>query len=189
VSAERLPRQSLDEVMAEIHRSSAQQLIEEIRQPTGNSAVDALTARMLAEAAAGPPPRDPEGELMTQQATEILFGMGSKPLSQRQKALPRIDLSKIAGMVAVLFLVVGVGSATYLTQQGQDVRQQASDGRLAQYNDVLTQLNEQSEAEKAEQEVITQQEAAASQRALIGGVMILVAVLMLVSVLFWLFAV
>lgn len=186
MSAEQHKR-SLDDVMAEIHNHSAEQLISEIKKPSSNPAVDALTARMLAEGAAGPAPKDAEGELLTPTAAEILFA--PNPLSKRQKKLPRINLTQMVGMVAVLFLVVGVGSATYLTQQSQDVRQQASDGRLAQYNDVLTQLGEQNAVDMAEQEAMAQQEAVKSQRMLIGGVLILIAVLLLVSVLYWLFAV
>lgn len=178
---------SLDELMSEIHNDSMHSLITEIQKPSGNPAVDAMTARLMTEIAAGPPPRDPEGELLTPTAKEILFP--SRSLSERQKALPRINLTQMVGIVAMLFLVVGVGSATYLTQQSQDVRQQASDGRMAQYNDVLTQVNERNAVDVAQQEAVAQQESAKSQRMLFGGVLILIAVLLLVSVLYWLFAV
>jgi hypothetical protein len=182
-----MQKQSLDDLMDEIHNDSAEKLMSEIKKPSENPAIDALTARMLAEGAAGPAPKV-DGELLTPTASELLFGTAN-PLSKRQQALPKIRLSQMAGLVAVLFLVVGLGSATLLSQQSQDVRQQASDGRLAQYNDVLTQLGEKNATDIAEQEAIAEKEAVKSQRMFIGSAIILMAVLLLAGVLFWLFAV
>lgn len=174
-------KRSLDDVLREITDGPR---VED--QPVSPD-VAALTERLRTEGAAGPQPKV-EGEPLTPTSAEILFGT-EKPLSQRQRALPKIDLTKMAGIVTVLFLVVGLGSATYLSQQEQDVRQQASDGRMAQYQNVVAQLNEQNVQDEALEQAIAEQEKEQSQRMFFGGVLILIGVLLLVSVLFWLFAV
>lgn len=53
-------------------------------------------------------------------------------LTPRQKALPKIPAQMLGGFVAIMILMVGIGSATLLTQQNQDLRQQASEGSAAQ---------------------------------------------------------
>lgn len=53
-------------------------------------------------------------------------------LTPRQKALPKIPSQMLGGFVAIMILMVGIGSATLLTQQNQDLRQQASEGSAAQ---------------------------------------------------------
>lgn len=52
-------------------------------------------------------------------------------LTDRQRALPKISYQMLGGIVAILLLVFGVGSATVLTQQSQDIRNQAFEQTLA----------------------------------------------------------
>ncbi len=180
-------RKTLDELLQEIHEGALAGEIREVKQSSGDPAIEALTARMLAEAAAAPPPH-PESPILTPTAAEVLFG--TAPLTKRQRALPKLNLAQTAGgLVAVLFLVMGVGSATYLTQQSQDVRQQASDGRLVQYQAVLNEVSQQQAVDTVQWEAQAQQEKEQSQRMLFGSVLILVGVALLVGALFWLFAV
>jgi uncharacterized protein HemX len=162
-------RKSLDEVLHEIEHGS------KVEKAPENTAVQTLTDRLRQEGAAGPQPKL-EGKLLTPTSAEILFGT-KDPFTKRQHALPKINLSQMAGMVTVLFLVVGLGSATYLSLQEQDVRQQASDGRMAQYQDVVAQLNEQNTVDEALEKAQAEKEEVQSQRMFFGGVLILVGVL------------
>lgn len=59
-------------------------------------------------------------------------GVLKDELSDRQRRLPKLDLRVMGGALAVFVLVVGVGSATILSGQEQDVRNFASDGSFAQ---------------------------------------------------------
>lgn len=50
-------------------------------------------------------------------------------LTERQKALPKLELSKMVGAVLMaIVLTVAVSSSVYVTQQSQDLRQQAYEG-------------------------------------------------------------
>ncbi len=51
-------------------------------------------------------------------------------LTPRQRALPRIPAQMLGGIVAIFVLFAGVGAATFLSQQNQDLRQQAYEDTL-----------------------------------------------------------
>lgn len=72
-------------------------------------------------------------------------------LTQRQRALPKLPLKMLGGVAALFIMVVGLGSATFLSQQNQDLRQQA-------YVDTLPDL-------AGESAVVTQQEQEQMQQA------------------------
>lgn len=65
-------------------------------------------------------------------------------LTERQRALPKLSLKMLGGVAAVFVLMLGLGSATFLSQQNQDLRQQA-------YVDTLPDL-------AGESAVLTEQE-------------------------------
>lgn len=50
-------------------------------------------------------------------------------LTERQRRLPKLDFRMVGGVMAILLLIVGVGTATVLTGQSQDIRQFASEAR------------------------------------------------------------
>lgn len=50
-------------------------------------------------------------------------------LSARQRALPKISLHMVGSVLAMLVLMIGLGSSVLLSQRTQDVRQQAYEGQ------------------------------------------------------------
>lgn len=77
-------------------------------------------------------------------------------LTDRQKSLPKISYRMLGSVVAILLLVFGVGSATVLTQESQDIRNQAFEQTLAPVSGPSA--------------VLTQQEIEAQQRLAQAGV-------------------
>lgn len=76
-------------------------------------------------------------------------------LTERQRSLPKLSLSMLGGIAAVFVLMLGLGSVTFLSQQNQDLRQQA-------YVDTLPEL-------AGESAILTEQELQAEQRLLADG--------------------
>lgn len=126
--------------------------------------------------------------------------MWDNNLTPRQRALPKLSFQMLGGVVAIMILMVGVGSATLLTQQGQDIRQQASEGDLpgvAGPSAALTQ--EQYEAQSGQpsqvSDLLTQEELQAGLQgqwsALEYGLVAVagISIVVLLGFLVWLFAV
>lgn len=172
-------RQTLDEVLADIHRGPRT----EVASVPASPQMKALTDKLLAEATAYPQ------EHRQPPASEFLLGRKSS-LTARQKSLPRLQLSRMVGGLAVMvLLVLGASSATYLSLQSQDVRQQAYDGELAQYTAVVSQLDQESQVQQQEQVREEQRDSVLTNRMLFGGILIVLAALLLLGAIFWLFAV
>ncbi len=127
---------------------------------------------------AGPEPSEPS---VTDTAHLL-----SSSLSERQRRLPKIDLRLVSGLVAILLLVVGVGSATVLTQQSQEIRQRAYEGAV-----VVTPIPEfQPVATVTPIPAAAQPVSVLSGRLpVILGIVAIVGLLVLVSLLFWAFIV
>lgn len=129
--------QSLDEILKEIERDSTPYPKMSSAGAAGwQTPVSAGAADLQTHLAARPEAApaliatdvgftSPAEETVTDTAHILSSG-----LTESQRRLPKLDLRMIGGIVAVLILAVGVGSATLLTQQGQDLRQRAFEGRV-----------------------------------------------------------
>jgi hypothetical protein len=128
-------------------------------------------------------------------------GISVQGLSARQRALPKISLHMVGSILAVFVLMIGLGSSVLLSQQPQDVRQQAYEGQgVEQTGEVAApnELNETSQ-EAARDSVASEMIADSSsssqaqpfwqQPIFIAGIAIVVSMgLLLVAFLHWLFA-
>jgi len=153
------------------------------------------------------------GNVVSEQA------LAPESLSERQRRLPKISIHMVGSVLAVLVLVFGLGSSVLLSQQKQDVRQQAYEGTLSveereragenaaeesTAEETTEQISEEtSETSESidETQAISQEEPAgqpASQPAapwwqhpvaIAGGAVLLSAVLLLGVFFHWLFAV
>lgn len=125
--------------------------------------------------------------------TEPSSLLAESALSARQKRLPKLSLQMFGSLAAVFLLVVGAGSATVLTQQSQDVRQQASDGRLANIrvspspdSNVKYPYPVSYEEDQSSEQKVKQQR---SPVVWIGGFLIALSIVLLLGLFVWLFAV
>lgn len=125
--------QSLDDVIKEIQRESTPFPRMESAGAAGvatpvSAGVSGLETHLAARPDAAPLmlAGEPAGVAARQETnaadTAHLLSSG---LSERQRKLPKIDYRMVGGLVAVLLLIVGVGSATLLTQESQELRQRA----------------------------------------------------------------
>jgi hypothetical protein len=107
--------ESLDVLLARIQSDSNLELAEPLDAP-----------KVSPVAATGPVPAAPSSTVG--QTVKERNPMWESNLTPQQRALPKISAQMLGGIVAVMVLFAGVGAATMLTQQSQDIRQQASEG-------------------------------------------------------------
>lgn len=81
--------------------------------------------------------------------------MWQSNLTPRQRSLPKISSKMLGGLVAVMVLMVGVGAATVLTQNSQDLRQQASEGSVEVSGPSVTLTQDEYEAQFGAQDAGT----------------------------------
>lgn len=111
----------------------------------------------------------------------------SSGLSERQRRLPKIDFRMVGGVLAVLLLIVGVGTATVLTGQSQELRQRAF--QAVPTATPIPQFAGTPTPTPASVEQPVQQPALSPTLTLILGAVGLVVIIGLVAVLFWAFVV
>lgn len=175
---------SLDDILADIQRQSTPD--PEITSAGGNSVPHAYSAGMAdISAHIAPQPASTE-----HPETEIW----ESNLSPRQRLLPKIDMRMIGGIVAVMVMALGIGSATILTQRSQDIRQQAYEETLPTVEGTPATLTED-DIRQQQRDVTTRGEATfslteiVSSSTTLGLVVILVGAGVLLAFLFWLFIV
>jgi hypothetical protein len=123
--------ESLDVLLARIQSDSNLELAEPLDAPKAQS--PAATGPVLAA------PSSTVGQTVQERNP-----MWESNLTPQQRALPKISAQMMGGIVAVMVLFAGVGAATMLTQESQDIRQQASEGNapsLAGRSAALSQKN------------------------------------------------
>lgn len=126
--------ESLDALLAEIKSDHALSLAETEVVPPSATVVEVVP------------------EVTTRAETER-NQLWESNLTPRQRALPKISLQMMSGLVAVMVLFAGVTAATLLTQQSQDIRQQAyedSTGEISGPAASLTQAQLESQTEASE---------------------------------------
>lgn len=111
----------------------------------------------------------------------------SSGLSERQRKLPKIDYRMVGGLVAVLLLIVGVGSATLLTQESQELRQRAYQPiatvtPIPEFQPVATPL-------PAPVEAIPEPQPMAAVLPIILGVVGFIGLIIIIAFVFWAFVV
>lgn len=124
--------QSLDDVIKEIQRESTPfPKMESAGAAGGPTPVSAGVSDLDTHLAARPDaaPLMLSGEPAVASRQEINAAdtahLLSSGLSERQRRLPKLDYRMVGGLVAVLLLIVGVSTATILTQESQELRQRA----------------------------------------------------------------
>lgn len=143
------------------------------------------------------------------QLTREMVGGGSvvseqaltpQSLTARQRALPKISLHMVGSIVAIMVLMVGLGSSVLLSQRSQDVRQQAYEGQVQQQT---VESSSEGSASKSETLIVERGEgvdapvpgsssaAAWWQRPVViaGAAIVLSAALLLAAFFHWLFAI
>lgn len=165
---------SLDEVLEQIQTETTQQVIEESKKlldPQAEAAVLTLLGTIEEERERHVP------------ATE------SSPLSARQRSLPRLPLAMYGAIAAVMFLVVGLGSTVLLSQQSQDIRQQAYEGSAKQSRVLASPGVSGQTLQEASQDTLSQSGRGVSPRVLIGGFFLTLSALAFLALLWWWFVV
>ncbi len=182
---ERRPsHQSLDDVLREIAREKEEQkrVASTPIEPATHAAILTLLGSIQEEKHHQSP-----GE-----STSILTHSN---LNERQKKLPTLSLRMIGSIAAMFVMIAGVGAATTLSQQSQDVRNQAYDGKTAQLANRPVVTPSPAEYEMIEdwaQVPETREEkksAGIRPTVLAGGFLIALAVVVLLGLFVWLFAV
>jgi hypothetical protein len=119
----------------------------------------------------------------------------SDALSVQQRRLPRINLSLFGSVVAVMVMMVGVGTATYLSQQKQDLRQQAYQGNRYAVSSPgvtpvpmkTTTIVRSTETPAAASTAVSISTLGSNPLLLVGAAMIAIGVFALTGVIYWLF--
>jgi hypothetical protein len=171
---------NLDQILKEIQRDSG---------PVGSAGAADIATHLSARPAAAPAiytavenstrPANNAGD------TARLLASG---LTERQRRLPKIDFRMVGGVLAMLLLIIGVGTATVLTGQSQEIRQRAAEVRPS-----ITPIPEfQAAASPAPETAAAEQPAAFTLSPALRIVLSaagLIVVVGLVAFLFWAFVV
>lgn len=193
---------SLDDILREIE--AEQGLPVPARDPVSEGAADLLAHSSPAPSRNSSPFLVPEMIGQVPQLTREMVGGGravseqalvSEGLSARQQRLPKISLHMVGSVLAVFVLMIGLGSSVLLSQQQQDVRQQAFEGEMQVVEDGSTVSMEESEQSDSVQPAATAQAMVEptpwwqSPYVIAGAAVILSGVLLLAAFFHWLFAV
>lgn len=171
-------RPSLDDLLNEIKHESSN--FPEISSAGGTGFPKATSAGMAHISAHLSPVATPAPDERA-DATEVW----ESQMSARQRALPKLDLRMVGGIVAVMLLTLGIGSATYLAQQSQDLRQQAYEQTLPSVEGTPATVTEE---QQSTIERLSDEHAVVSQRVTVLGAIILgIAVFALLGFFAWLF--
>lgn len=117
------PSSSLDDILKEIERdsisipqlSSASPSTQPIVTPS--IGMQDVTAHLAVDSGAPGAPVGPSA-----QPGQDLW---ENNLTERQRSLPKLSLKMLGGIAVMFVLTLGLGSVTFLSQQNQDLRQQA----------------------------------------------------------------
>jgi len=193
---------SLDDILREIEAEQGLPVPERDSVSQGTS--DILAHSSSAPSRNSSPFLVPEMIGQVPQLTREMVGGGravseqalvSEGLSARQQRLPKISLHMVGSVLAVFVLMIGFGSSVLLSQQQQDVRQQAYEGEMQ-----VVEESSQSEMESGDtSESVIQQNGLPELRpptpwwqspyVIAGAAVILSGVLLLAAFFHWLFAV
>ncbi len=108
----------LDELLKDLQRE----------RPSGNSSGVLELDTHLADRPTAAPMLYTPVESGSSRPTEPLSSTArvlASGLTERQRRLPKIDFRMVGGVLAVLVLIIGIGSATILTGESQELRQRA----------------------------------------------------------------
>lgn len=195
---------TLDDVMAEIQRTSSLPLepvipssvvgegsgagLTPVPTTQANVVMDTLSLSASAQTVGNVAP--------TQAMNSTAQQLWGSNLSPRQRRLPKIPYQMLGGFVAMLIFALGLGSATYLTSQTQDLRNQAYEDVLPDVEGPLaTETQEQYEARlRASQQSQslspdTVVETPFGSLTLLSGVLLGVGAFLLIAFFIWFFVV
>lgn len=215
---------SLDELLAQIEKQTGVDESGMSSQGTPNTSrpvskgmevIDVFESSLVGQSSnrTSPSPLHTESKTGVKQLSRSMIGGGATTnesyggatgLSMRQQRLPKLSYRMLGSIAAMLVMVLGLGSAVFLTQQSQDIRQYASDPSRQEIPQELRQYmadGEQVPSPDSQQELPQQKPAVMQpqqedanlawykQPLVIVGLALVISALLVVGVfLHWLFA-